>query len=183
MELGALICTPTRPDCPHCPLQKACFAFRHQSIEKFPNVAKRAPATARRFAAFVLKYKGRFWVRQRPDNVVNARLWEFPNIEILNGESDVPRIAANFFERKTISLELFCTIQHSITRYRITLEAFAIAEIKRPPRNGVWKSAAEMQNLPFAAAHRKILTQLFSKRSALRRKNISTTDQHRFPTR
>ena len=37
---------------------------------------------ARRFIAFVVERNGKFLVRQRPAGVVNAHLWEFPNVEI-----------------------------------------------------------------------------------------------------
>src|SRR5262249_20109371 len=84
MELGALICTPRDPKCLICPIAKHCFAFQNNRVTEFPNLDKRPVPTPRRFAAFVLEINGKFLVRQRPEGVVNAHLWEFPNVE-LNG--------------------------------------------------------------------------------------------------
>jgi adenine-specific DNA glycosylase len=48
-------------------------------------------------------------------------------------------------------------MKHSITRYRITLEAFLV----RPTRtiansDGIWKTPSQMQTLAFTAAHKKL---------------------------
>lgn len=32
MELGATVCTPQKPDCKHCPVQKNCLALREVKI-------------------------------------------------------------------------------------------------------------------------------------------------------
>jgi A/G-specific adenine glycosylase len=56
-------------------------------------------------------------------------------------------------------LQPFCTIKHSITRYRITLEAFRINSggITRSPKIGIWKTPAQLQRLAFSSAHKRIL--------------------------
>ncbi len=156
MELGALICTPREPKCTACPVSKHCFAFKNQRVNEFPNLDKRPAATARRFAAFVADNRGKFLVRQRPEGVVNAHLWEFPNIE-LNGEplSQVARELLGFVPK---SLDSLCTIKHSITRYRITVEAFRIGAPGQQLAPGArWLTLSELHKLSFPSAHKKIL--------------------------
>ena len=203
MELGALVCTPRQPQCPVCPVKKLCVAFRENRTEELPNLGKRTTATARHFVALVVERNGRFLVRQRPAGVVNAHLWEFPNVEVgarlssaaaASPANDAekfqtalataplrlgqPRSAAE--AAQTFGLELqsakpFCTVKHSITRYRITLEAFRVqlggrssttpknfgTRRARPSENsGVWLTPAQLRKLAFTAAHKKILTHL-----------------------
>jgi A/G-specific adenine glycosylase len=207
MELGALVCTPQNPQCGTCPVQKLCVAFRENRVAELPNLGKREAATARRFVAFVVERNGRFLVRQRPAGVVNAHLWEFPNVEIgarlsepqhersrkVNGEiptadafrtrcgsedprskllADVARQALGFAPK---GLRPFCTVKHSITRYRITLEAFRVslggrssttpkfmgARRARPSEIGIWKTPAQMRRLAFTAAHKKLASAAF----------------------
>ena len=162
MELGALICTPRSPQCQQCPLKRHCVAFKEDRTESLPHLGKRPSATVRRFLAFVIERKGRFLVRQRPDAGVNAQLWEFPNAEVGARGSDPLAVYA---ELRGLSpaqgnpelLQPLCTVKHSITRYRITLEAFLV----RLPKNagtlgGDWKTPAQMQKLAFTAAHKKL---------------------------
>ncbi len=177
MELGALICTPREPKCLICPIAKNCFAFQNNRVNEFPNLEKRPAATARRFAAFVVERGGKFLVRQRPEGVVNAHLWEFPNVE-LNGEPVNTSVAVKelfgFTPREVKSL---CTLKHSITRYRITVEAFCVGAPSTgsartkitsnlPSRCSAlqqrWLSLSELHKLSFPSAHKKILAELES---------------------
>ena len=88
MELGALVCVPRDPRCEICPVVKCCAARRQNRVEQLPNLVRQPPATQRRFAAFVLSRDNRFLVRQRPAGGVNARLWEFPNLEITEADPE-----------------------------------------------------------------------------------------------
>jgi A/G-specific adenine glycosylase len=166
MELGALICTPRNPQCAACPVKKLCVAVKENRIAELPNLGKREKATARTFVAFVIEHNGQFLVRQRPTGVVNAHLWEFPNVEMLNqngngrdGNGHVPFARA----AKELGIEFknakpICTVKHSITRYRMTLEAFGV-QTKRAPKilDAVWLPYARLESLAFTSAHRKIL--------------------------
>src|SRR5439155_27108515 len=87
MELGAPICTAKQPQCDVCPAASYCSAYRQGRVHELPRPIVRARAAPRRFIALVVERRGRFLVRQRPDGVVNAHLWEFPNIEGALGES------------------------------------------------------------------------------------------------
>src|SRR5262249_27379683 len=83
IELGGLVCTPKQPRCDECPLASRCVARRKGWAESLPIVARRPKVTKRRFFAFVARSRGRFLVRQRSAGIVNAHLWEFPNVEVL----------------------------------------------------------------------------------------------------
>jgi A/G-specific adenine glycosylase len=183
MELGALVCSPRNPQCLICPVRKLCVAFKENRTEELPNVGKRDAAMARHFFAFVIENSGKYLVRQRPVGAVNAHLWEFPNVEVTNAPSSRPspplgeKVAGgqlrgnastsdSFYEAKAAFQKLFGmkpkaiqplrTVKHSITRYRITLEAFTASSKKVSPANGIWKTPAQMRQLAFTAAHKKL---------------------------
>ena len=164
MELGAMVCTPRQPACERCPVARLCFASREHRIAEFPTPAFRSAPTARRFAAIVLNRGGRYLVRQRPRGVVNARLWEFPNVELAHGDRDARAAASRLCGFRAHSLKPLCTIKHSITRYHITLDAFQVCM----PRGRVrhpdvadslmrWLPPSRLKALAFPSAHRKIL--------------------------
>jgi A/G-specific adenine glycosylase len=163
MELGALVCLPRRPRCEACPLRKICVARRQGRVEALPDLGRRAAATPRRFFAFVVQRDGRFLVRQRPAEAVNGLLWEFPNVEAADGDTNIPRAARRalgFAPVTDHALAPLCTIKHSITRYRITVQAFGVkvnCADPLPQLEGKWLRLRELEALPFASAHRKIL--------------------------
>jgi A/G-specific adenine glycosylase len=169
MELGALICTPRNPQCLICPVKKLCVAFREGRVDELPNLGKRPAATARRFVALAVERDGRFAVRQREAGVVNAHLWEFPNVEVLAEPSAGEHPSG--WAAKQLGLNIagarpLCVIKHSITRYRITLEVFAgqwkkgAKKDETKDRKDNWLTLEQMRSLAFTSAHGKILRAL-----------------------
>src|SRR4030095_14061622 len=122
MELGALVCTPTAPACDICPLQSLCSAHKSSRVHQFPTPVKRPKITARHFVAFVLEHRRRYLVRQRPAHLVNGHLLEFPNLELKRKFSS--KAAAQQALGLIPNHIVHClTIRHSITRYRMRLDA------------------------------------------------------------
>ena len=164
MELGALICTPRQPRCEACPLRRDCVALRNNRVAQLPNLGPRTVATDRRFAAFIVERDGACLVHQRPAGVVNARLWEFPNVELEASHEELPIIAAKVLGARKADIEPFVVIRHSITRYRISLEAYratAVSVLRAKQQiEARWLPLAELDALPFTSAHRKILRAL-----------------------
>jgi A/G-specific adenine glycosylase len=160
MELGATICTPRQPACEVCPLQKCCVACRERKVNELPALPRRIQATRRRFFAFVVSRRGRLLVRQRPDGVVNARLWEFPNTEVTLAEKNSKQAARAALGFAPAGLKPLGRLRHTITRYHIELDVFR-AEIRNgapiKPADSRWFTATQLTALAFASAHGKIL--------------------------
>ncbi len=163
MELGALICTPREPRCGVCPIAKRCVAYRKDRILELPHAVRSIRATSKRFVAFVVNERGRLLVRQRPAGVVNAHLWEFPNLELSPADSDLERAARRVLKASPRRLEPLCTVKHSITRYRITLEAYRVVSEHGASilaGNGRWVDRKRLGQLAFTSAHGRILRRL-----------------------
>jgi A/G-specific adenine glycosylase len=159
MELGALVCTPRNPQCLVCPVKKLCVAFTDNSVEELPNLGKRTAATTRHFVAFAIERAGKFLIQQRPVGIVNAHLWEFPNFETDAAKANVKEYFESAFHFKAAKFKPLCTIKHSITRYRMTLEAFHVLLKKSPKKSaGVWLSPKEFDSFAFSSAHKKLAT-------------------------
>jgi A/G-specific adenine glycosylase len=157
MELGATTCVPKSPCCQQCPVHRHCAALKTNRVDRLPNVPTRVKATPRRFIAFVVGHRDRFLVRQRPGGVVNARLWEFPNVEV----TDTGAKALKTIVKRSLGVPLaqaakLCTIRHSITRYRITVDVFS-GRVSHPTNDGQWLTLQEIDARALASAHRKIL--------------------------
>ncbi len=169
MELGALICAPRNAQCRICPANQLCVAFKENRVAELPNLGKREVATTRRFVAFALEWNGKFLIQQRPSGVVNAHLWEFPNLEVTGGKSDTQAAFKTLFSAKPEVIQPLATVKHSITRYRVTLEAFLVRLTKtRSPSSPLkiltcgtrlsprWLEPHEFDSVAFSSAHKKL---------------------------
>jgi A/G-specific adenine glycosylase len=168
MELGAMVCTPANPRCGACPVSESCEARERGIQERLPETAPRPKTTAVRMAAAVVRRAGRVLIAQRRDDVSRwAGMWQFPNAELQPGEA--PRDAAARAASETVGLEVrpegrAALVRHSVTRYRITLEAFQCRDPAGEPsargcKAWTWACPSELGDYALPAAHRRIAEQ------------------------
>jgi A/G-specific adenine glycosylase len=81
MELGAMICTPSRPDCQACPLNADCFAFIQDRIGEFPARPRAIKRRKRFFHYLVIRGPHGTWMNRRRNKDIWQGLYEFPMIE------------------------------------------------------------------------------------------------------
>ena len=173
MELGATVCTPCQPSCPACPMHLHCVALRDASVHRLPERAPRVASIHRHRLAFVVQRQGRYLVCQRPEQGINAHLWEFPSVELATPRRATSRSAETSARQlrasarrllgfMPASLQPLVQFRHSITRYRIRLESFLLDDYQGECtfRGGRWLTLAEMHPLPFSSAHARILVSL-----------------------
>lgn len=157
MELGALVCTPSKPSCVACPIRDLCRAYALGRPTAFPGAKPRPAAVRRTLAAVLWRDGGRWLVRQRAEDDVNANLWEFPSLAC--GPDEDPRAAmARWLNVESEVLAPVGVIRHSITRHRIVQHLFRLEGRplrSRPPQPAQWKKTDELDDLPWTAAHRK----------------------------
>lgn len=142
MELGATVCHPRKPDCAVCPVARACAARRENAIDAIPAKSRAIEYEEKLIEVYLITRGARYLVQQRPEGAVNAGFWEFPNSEH-GARFSVPKNARPI-----------ATARHTITRYRIELNAYSIRSRRA---QGHWCTLNELRKLPFTAGHRKLL--------------------------
>jgi A/G-specific adenine glycosylase len=82
MELGALVCTPTRPSCASCPLMKTCAARRAGQQENYPVKAEKKIVPVRQVTwTVVTDEAGRVLLTENKEGGLLKGLWELPAVE------------------------------------------------------------------------------------------------------
>jgi A/G-specific adenine glycosylase len=169
MDLGALICTPRRPDCPACPLSGLCQARVLGIQEQRPVLEQKAPTPHYIVTAAVIHRSPQVLIAQRPSQGLLGGLWEFPGGKQQPGE-DLPACL-----RREILEELNAEVcvgaplgvyRHAYTHFRVTLHAFhcALAQGAAPQPVQVqdlrWVRLDELSNYPMGKIDRMISTDL-----------------------
>jgi A/G-specific adenine glycosylase len=92
MDLGALVCTRSRPSCARCPLGAHCVAYQTGRSEQLPRPRLRAVRPLRR-AVLLLAQRadGAVLLRRRPSRGVWAGLWVPPEFSDLAQAMDYCR--------------------------------------------------------------------------------------------
>jgi len=90
MELGALVCTPTSPNCAKCPLAKACAAREGGTQTEYPVKSGKRPLPVRKVSAVIVRdAKGRVLLVQNREGGLLKGLWELPAVEPSGGLTQV----------------------------------------------------------------------------------------------
>ncbi|MDQ7096435.1 A/G-specific adenine glycosylase [Desulfosporosinus sp. PR] len=83
MELGAMVCTPVRPDCAGCPLVQVCQGYKRGDLLAYPVKKIKPQRQEVTRLTFVLRCGDRVYLQKRPPEGLLANLWEFPGVEFL----------------------------------------------------------------------------------------------------
>ncbi|MEY3983650.1 MAG: hypothetical protein RL160_1209 [Bacteroidota bacterium] len=81
MELGALLCKPTKPDCTWCPVSTFCLGRERGIAAKLPVKAPKPQPVSRYFHYFHLVSPKGTWLRRRAAGDIWQGLYEFPMTE------------------------------------------------------------------------------------------------------
>ncbi|MDH4191170.1 MAG: A/G-specific adenine glycosylase [Betaproteobacteria bacterium] len=115
MDLGATLCTRTRPHCERCPYAGRCEAKRTKRVDELPTRRPRKIHPLREATWLVLRDAGRVLLQRRPPQGLWGGLWTFPEIE-----RDVLRARCrNDFGCELRSTRPLAPIEHSFTHFRL----------------------------------------------------------------
>jgi len=173
MELGALVCTPTRPACGECPVRAHCAANRDGLQEQIPPKKKPPVITEVREVGVVIRDRGKVLLCRRPADARRwQNMWEIPHAEVHTGE-ELPAAAARV-ARELTGLEVepgtdLMTVRHGVTRFRITLtcvEATRVCGTFAPGAyaEAKWVRPADLAEYPVSAPQRILMTELATPR-------------------
>ena len=125
MELGALHCVPTAPDCSTCPLNTWCKALDNNTVELLP-VRKPRPKVSDRYLEYTIYItpEKTTLIHQRKGNDIWKHLWEFPLEEI--DRCAVDRVAVDrtkgTVDRYAEVLELTHVLSHQKLHARFVIK-------------------------------------------------------------
>jgi A/G-specific adenine glycosylase len=179
MELGASLCSPTKPQCPACPLRQHCAAFLAGKPEAYPKLPARA-ASQTLVKAVVLAVQGRgaqakllmqerkAAAKPKPGHAADRLkgFWALPEIE-MEGEdwAAAERLAVKeakkLLGKNAVLAGRLSKVKHGITVYDIHLLPFWFTVKEAAPRGAwEWVGLARVGKLPVASAEKKLVALL-----------------------
>lgn len=122
MELGAVVCRPSAPLCPECPLALSCVAYAEGQSERYPPVRPRRESVALTWsAACCVDGHGQWLVRRVAGGPILVGLWLPPIDAVEDGETPEEVARRMVPEPLAAPPEILPSIRHSITHRRITV--------------------------------------------------------------
>lgn len=168
MDLGATVCTARSPNCPKCPMRSYCRAFAHGTPERFPPAKPKRTAVAVEHAAIVIESGERLLLTQRPAEAIWGNLWEFPRVEMLEGENAevaAKRAAADRIFGRVVAIREIGVIRHAVMHYRIRLHGFRAMLKGQKSRildeRTRWVDRSDLEKMPLSSPQRGLASLFF----------------------
>ena len=159
MDLGATLCTRSKPACDNCPMSRDCEANLQQRVGEFPGKKPRkALPTKQVVMPVVLNSRGEVLLEKRPPSGIWGGLWSLPECsDEADFEQWCGRLGAEVSSADT--LEPF---KHTFSHYHLMIQPQRIEvgeSAKRVADEGVmrWQALSKLEELGLPAPIRRIL--------------------------
>ncbi len=160
MDLGATLCTRSKPKCGECPVSSECVAFQSGRVSELPTPRQRK-AVPERNATFLLLMHGRdILLEKRPGSGIWGGLWcppQFDNEEQAKDWFVTNGMDADHGER----LEIFT---HTFTHFKLHITPLNIQLARKPLRaaqaGNVWLSVEDALQAAIPTPVRALLNKL-----------------------
>jgi len=153
MELGAVICTPTKPKCLLCPVREYCTAFFEGMQEELPIKTITKKTKAHKVKSVVIQATdGKILLEKRPSKGLLANMWQFPMVELPTLKHSVEEVIELDYGISISKREEIIAFKHIFSHLTWEMESYEalLIEEKNLAANCKWftKEEIELQPMP-----------------------------------
>ena len=119
MDLGATLCTRSKPACGVCPLQPNCEGYATGKPTQFPNSKPKKDKPSKATVLIVLENSnGEMLLRQRPQTGIWGGLWSFPE---LTDQADLPAWLQKEVGHDKVTQATLKPFRHTFSHYHLDI--------------------------------------------------------------
>lgn len=162
MDLGATVCTRTKPRCGECPIASGCLSRQMETQHLFPERKKSKAVRREKDTVFLMieNQQGQFLMEQRAQQGLWGGLWIFPQVE----RTDQIDEYLQRLQFKVQELEKQQPFQHKFSHFDLNIQP---VYCRGEQQNGIaetdnfcWYAPCSNKNLGMAAPVKKLLEEL-----------------------
>ena len=165
MDLGATLCTRSKPSCLLCPLERDCDALKLGTPSAFPHPKpKKTQPVKQTIMLLVQNTQGETLLRQRPPTGIWGGLWSLPEVTDLRDAANESGLDLDL--ESAIALE---PVRHTFSHYHLDITPMRISlksSASKDPINCVmegqtalWYNIHQPPNIGLAAPVKRLLKQ------------------------
>ena len=165
MDLGATICTRTKPSCQTCPLSKRCVAHLSQRVNELPTRKPKKTIPEKQISMLVVIDRNQVLLEQRPNFGIWGGLWSLPEIDwspSAKNNSAIDYITPAVMRYgKMASHKALAPFSHGFTHFKLHVFPFLVtlgARINIAAQDShAWHDLDQLAQLGLPAPVRKLL--------------------------
>lgn len=153
MDLGATVCTRTRPSCSACPLQSDCQAHARGQEIAYPGKRIKKEIPQRKTTMVLLRCEDAVYLERRPAAGIWGGLWSFPELE---AGGDIEAWCEQNFNVTPAGVETWEAVHHAFTHFKLEIAPVAVrlaarSRTVRDNADGLWYELGAPQSIGVAA--------------------------------
>jgi A/G-specific adenine glycosylase len=161
MDLGATVCTRSRPACSVCPVAETCAARRQDRVAQFPAARPRKALPRRETVMLLLRCQGQVLLEQRPPTGVWGGLWSLPQFDSVD---EAVAACRSRFGCELASQRPLQPLAHTFSHYALAIlpvHCEARVQSPRAMEQGIaWLATGAALQAPIPAPVRTLLRRL-----------------------
>jgi A/G-specific adenine glycosylase len=161
MDLGATLCTRSRPACDRCPVSRDCEALRMMRVDEFPGRKQKVAKPLKTTTMILASSGGQVFLERRPESGIWGGLWSFPEL----GERSIGDWCDTMFGREATEVQSWEVLRHSFSHFDLDIQPIVV-RIKSDAGkvsdrdSTTWYSLDDAPPGGFAAPVKKLINQL-----------------------
>jgi A/G-specific adenine glycosylase len=161
MDMGATVCTRSKPKCGECPLQKDCVAFQSNRIAELPASRPKKAVPEKHTTFLLLMHGSDILLEKRPGSGIWGGLWCPPQLD------DGQGVVTDYLQRNGVKVDERIDLPeftHSFTHFKLHILPVLLHVVRKPLRaqqpGGVWLEVEEALRAAIPTPVRKMLKQV-----------------------
>ena len=165
MDLGALVCTRSRPDCERCPVSDGCVAYANGEIHLYPGRKPKKEKPEKTTWMVILEdLDGRILLERRPPSGIWGGLWSLPELDPAYGADELQQACEQSLGLDCGEPELISGFRHTFSHYHLHIQPARLnltggANTVADSDHLKWLHRHEALNLGLPAPIRSLLTE------------------------
>jgi A/G-specific adenine glycosylase len=172
MDLGATLCSRSKPSCTACPLAPRCVALATRRVHELPQRKPKKVIPEKQTAMLLVFDRNQVLLEQRPASGIWGGLLSLPElaIELADGDEQASGPSALALARALAPFgdiagyERLPSFQHVFTHFRLSIQPYRIRLERRLQLAGqnayVWYELERLAQAPLPAPVKKLLLDL-----------------------
>jgi A/G-specific adenine glycosylase len=164
MDLGATLCTRTKPACLLCPVRTTCAAHAQGRVDELPGKPAKRVVPHRELQMLVLIASGEVLLEKRPPTGIWGGLWSLPEADVA---TDALSDAVKRFAVKGRAGSQLAVVEHGFTHYSLSIYPTRINVSARAPQamepGHMWLNIEDALDAAIPAPVKRILAALGKK--------------------
>lgn len=122
MDLGATLCTRSKPACGECPVSEDCVALQSDRVGDYPGRKPKVSKPLRTTTMILARVSGQVYLERRPEAGIWGGLWSLPEL----GEQSISDWCHEVLGSAATETASWSVLRHSFSHYDLDIQPIVV---------------------------------------------------------